>query len=136
MLEPTIRRFKRDKQGISNVIVIMLSLVLIAMIVGNVILWSYDMNQLDWEKMQEKITLVNVSVLANGLQVELRNSSPLTAHVIAIWAANETSHQRFETNLYINSGEEISYVKAVDELPEGNLSFKAVTERGNMAVFP
>jgi len=297
MVEATIRRFKRDKRGISNVVVIMLSLVLIVMIVGNVILWSYDMNQLDWEKMQEKITLTNaqhgttspwfvsqteytteigdrsggsfvqtqtkddrcetftesqtfsiprlslsnefrmnvikyppdaimtlcinirynvtsgnekwfltafnwtslsyrdigfnttagnqpspnewneyavnitdswmsylgnngtmrirfsdegasidestveidffgVNVLASGLQAEVRNSSPLTAHVIAIWVANETSHQRLETNLYVNSGEEISCIIVAEGLPQGNLSFRAVTERGNVAVFP
>ncbi len=59
MLEATIRRFRRDKRGISNVVVAVLSLILIVMIVGNVILWSYDMNQLDWEKMQERISLVD-----------------------------------------------------------------------------
>jgi hypothetical protein len=37
----------------------MLSLVLIMIIVGNVILWSYQMNQLDWEKMQERIDIVS-----------------------------------------------------------------------------
>ncbi len=39
----------------------MLSLVLIVTIVGNVILWSYQMNQVDWEKMQEKIEIIDVS---------------------------------------------------------------------------
>jgi hypothetical protein len=32
----------------------MLSLVLVTVIVANVVLWSYQMNQLDWEKTQEK----------------------------------------------------------------------------------
>jgi hypothetical protein len=39
----------------------MLSLVLIVVIVANVILWSYQMNQLDWEKMRENIAIVDVS---------------------------------------------------------------------------
>jgi len=39
----------------------MLSLVLIVTIVGNVILWSYQMNQVDWEKIQEKIEIIDVS---------------------------------------------------------------------------
>jgi hypothetical protein len=283
----------------SNVVVIMLSLVLIVMIVGNVVLWSYDMNQLDWEKMQEKMTLTDaqrgttspwfvskteytteagtriggsfiqtqtqddnfetfaenltettntprlsflndigiditkyplhditalhirvrynvtsniekwflsaynwtssgysdigfnttsgnqpspniwneytvsltdswtsyvasngtmrvrfsdegtslnettveidffgVDLYAKGLEIYVRNSSPLTAHVVAVWAVNETSHERFETNLYINSGEQSSLTIVTDDLPEGNLSLKVVTERGNMAVFP
>jgi hypothetical protein len=59
MLQAIIRRLKREKRGISTVIVVMLSLVLVVIIVGNVVLWSYQMNQLDWEKMQERIDIVN-----------------------------------------------------------------------------
>jgi hypothetical protein len=59
MLEAIIRRLKHDKRGISNVIVVMLSLVLIVIIVGNVVLWSYQMNQLDWERMEEDISITN-----------------------------------------------------------------------------
>lgn len=53
-------RIKQDQRGISNVIVVMLSLVLVVNIVANVVLWSYQMNQLDWEKMQEDISITNV----------------------------------------------------------------------------
>jgi hypothetical protein len=54
-------RIKQDQHGISNVIVVMLGLVILVTIVANVILWSYQMNQLDWEKMQEDISVVNVT---------------------------------------------------------------------------
>lgn len=60
MLEAIIRRLKRDRRGVSNVIVVMLSLVLIVVIVANVVLWSYQMNQLDWEKMKEGISITNI----------------------------------------------------------------------------
>jgi len=60
MLEAIITRLKHDKHGISTVIVVMLSLVLIVVIVANVVLWSYQMNQLDWEKMKEDINITNV----------------------------------------------------------------------------
>ena len=56
----TTKRLKTDKRGISNVIVVMLSLVLIVIIVSNVVLWSYQMNEVDWERMQEKLSIVNV----------------------------------------------------------------------------
>jgi hypothetical protein len=59
MLEAIIKRLKHDRRGISNVIVIMLSLILIVIIVGNVVLWSYQMNQLDWERMEEDIGITN-----------------------------------------------------------------------------
>jgi len=39
----------------------MLSLVILVIISANVILWSYQMNQLDWEKMQEDINIVDVT---------------------------------------------------------------------------
>lgn len=60
MLEVIIRRLKHDRRGVSNVIVVMLSLILIVVIVANVVLWSYEMNQFDWERMQEKIEIINV----------------------------------------------------------------------------
>jgi hypothetical protein len=56
-----LKPFKREKRGISTVIVVMLSLVLIVLIVGNVVLWSYQMNQLDLERMQETVSLTNVT---------------------------------------------------------------------------
>lgn len=60
-MEAILKRLKRDKRGISNVIVVMLSLVLITIIVGNVVLWSYQMNQLDLERIQETVTVSNVT---------------------------------------------------------------------------
>ena len=53
-------RLKRDRRGVSNIIVVALSLVIIVAIVANVVLWSYDMNQLDWEKMKEDMSITNV----------------------------------------------------------------------------
>jgi len=55
-----MKRLKRDKRAVSNAIVVMLSLVLVVIIVANVVLWSYQMNQLDWEKMKEDISITNV----------------------------------------------------------------------------
>jgi hypothetical protein len=52
-----MKRLRHDKRAVSNALVVMLSLVLVVIVVANVVLWSYQMNQLDWEKMQEKITL-------------------------------------------------------------------------------
>lgn len=52
-------RLRYDRRGISNVIVVMLSLVLIVIIAANVVLWSYEMNQFDWERMQEKIEITD-----------------------------------------------------------------------------
>jgi len=56
-----MKRLKHDKRGVSNVIVVMLSLVLIVVIVANVVLWSYQMNQFDWERMQENLEIVDIA---------------------------------------------------------------------------
>lgn len=55
-----LRRFRLDRRGISNVIVIVLSLVILVVVASNVILWSYQMNQIDWEKTQEESNISNV----------------------------------------------------------------------------
>lgn len=56
-------RIREDRRAVSNVIVFVLGLVIIVVVVSNVFLWNYEMNQLDWEKMQEGIEIVNVSHL-------------------------------------------------------------------------
>jgi len=61
-----LKRFARGKHGVSTVIVVMLSLVILVIISANVILWSYEMNQLDWEKMNEDITITNVTGVTNS----------------------------------------------------------------------
>jgi len=61
-----LRKFRTNKRGISNVIVIVLSLVILVIIASNVILWSYQMNQLDWEKMQENVEIANVTQVTNS----------------------------------------------------------------------
>ncbi|MGD9131862.1 MAG: hypothetical protein PVH73_09870 [Candidatus Bathyarchaeota archaeon] len=57
----TCRRLRRDRRGISNIIVVALSLVIILAIVSNIVLWNYEMTQLDWEKMKENIIISNVA---------------------------------------------------------------------------
>jgi len=55
------RNLWKDRHGVSNIIVVVLSLIIIVVIVANVILWSYQMNQLDWEKMQENVSIENIT---------------------------------------------------------------------------
>ncbi|MFQ6080399.1 MAG: hypothetical protein ACE5OW_01875 [Candidatus Bathyarchaeia archaeon] len=53
-------RLKKDRRGVSNIIVVVLSLVIITVIASNVILWSYQMNALDWEKIRENVIIAGV----------------------------------------------------------------------------
>ena len=56
----TCRRLRRDRRGISNIIVVALSLVIIVAIASNIVLWNYEMNQVDWERLKEGVSIANV----------------------------------------------------------------------------
>jgi hypothetical protein len=60
----------------------------------------------------------------------------LTTHVVSLWILNSTSHQRYDANVFLNSGEEKTYVNMDVILPEDDFVVKVVTERGNIAVAP
>jgi hypothetical protein len=135
MLRAITRHLRRGKRGISTVIVVMLSLVLVVIIVGNVVLWSYQMNQLDIDRMQENFSLTNVTRTINGTSMSIKNSSPLSIHIIAVWIINSTVHQRYSADLFLNSGESTDYIRADISLPQDTFIAKIITERGNAAVF-
>lgn len=56
-----IYRIVRNSKGLSNVVVVMLSLIIVVIIVTNVVLWSYQMNEFDLERMHEDIKIVEVA---------------------------------------------------------------------------
>ena len=82
------------------------------------------------------IDFFSVRTIIDGSRFALRNSSPFTVHIVAIWIVNSTRHQRYSANFFINSGEEIAYIRLDILLPEGNFTSKVVTEKGNMSIFP
>jgi len=135
-LTKRLKPFKREKRGISTVIVVMLSLVLVVIIVGNVVLWSYQMNQLDLERMQETVTITDVSKQgSSGTSMDLKNTGSVGSHIVAIWISTSTTHQRYDADLFLNSGESATYFRTDIEFPKGAFVAKIITERGNVAVF-
>jgi hypothetical protein len=79
MLQAITKRLKRGRRGISTVIVVMLSLVLVVVIVGNVVLWNYQMNQVDMDRMQETLSLTNVTGAARSEWVTAQNEYTINA---------------------------------------------------------
>jgi Na+-transporting NADH:ubiquinone oxidoreductase subunit NqrC len=135
-LQAITRRLKREKRGISTVIVVMLSLVLVVIIVGNVVLWSYQMNQLDIERMQETVTITNLKKHASsGTSIDLKNTGSVGLHIVAVWVSTSTIHQRYDADLFLNSGESATFIRADIEFPKEAFVAKVITERGNVAVF-
>ena len=114
----------------------MLSLVLIVMIVGNVVLWSYQMNELDLERTQETLTLANVTrTEPTGVSMDIKNTGATSLHIVALWITNSTGHQRYDADVFLNAGESITYNRTDIEVPQDAFLAKVVTERGNLAVF-
>ena len=131
----TCHRLKRDRRGISNIIVIALSLVIILAIVSNIVLWNYEMNKMDWEKMKENVIITNVERVTYGSQFTFENDGGLTVHLVSLWIINSTDHQRYDINVFVNSAATKNYIRDDISLPTGNYTVKVVTERGNVAVY-
>jgi len=131
----TWRRFKRDRRGVSNIVVIALSLVIIMAIVSDIVLWNYEMTQVDWEKMRENAIITNVERITDGSQFTFENNGGLTVHLVSLWIINSTDHQHYDINVFVNSAETKNYLREDISLPTGNYTVKVVTERGNKAVY-
>jgi len=131
-----LHRFKRDQRGVSNIVVIVLSFIVLVVIVSNVILWSYQMNQLDWEKSREKIVISSVEFMRpNSVQLIFENQGSSTAHFVSLWINNSTLHDHRDIDVYLDSGETTTYTTTFGWSSQNTYTFNAVTERGNMATF-
>jgi hypothetical protein len=135
-LQAITRLLKGEKRGISTAIVVMLSLVLLVIIVGNVVLWSYQMNQLDRDRIQETVIITDASKHgSSGTEMDIKNTGPLSVHIVAVWVSTSTTHQRYNADLLLNAGESVAYIRNDIEYPKKDFVIKIITERGNVAVF-
>lgn len=134
-MKPVIRHLRSDKRGISTVIVVMLSLALLVTVVGNMVIWSYQMNELDMKRIQENITLKNATQTKSGLTLEIKNNGPEGVQIIALWIIDSENHERHSVDLFVNSGETASFTLADIKLPDSYTLVRIVTEKGNTAVF-
>jgi hypothetical protein len=130
-----MKRLRLDKRGISSVIVAMLSLVLVVIIVSNVILSSYQMNQFDWERTQENVEIVSLASTVVGTTFTLQNKGSVTAHLVSLWVDSTSIHQRYDMNLYINAGDSANYTLSDISLIDNASIVKIITERGTVSVF-
>lgn len=101
----------------SNVVVVVLSLTILVVVVANVVLWSYEMNQLDWERMQEGVSILGVtrSVASSWFPVQGEYTVNIGSRVSgtyedtqAVDGSYETFREETETSSY-NTRAFISY---------------------------
>jgi hypothetical protein len=81
------------------------------------------------------VDFLAVRVLAEGVQFSFHNEGASTCHVVSIWVINSTVHERYEADVFVNSGERLNYTRMNMVLPTSSYLVKAVTERGNIAVY-
>jgi len=81
------------------------------------------------------IDFLGVRAVIDGTRFTFKNEGALTSHLISLWVNNATIHQRYDINLFVNSGENTTYIRADISLPTENFVVKVVTERGNIAMF-
>lgn len=83
-----------------------------------------------------KADWIEFKVLKNGGTLfTFKNEGSLTFHLVSLWVNNSTNHQRYDINVFVNSAETTTYLRADISLPEGQCTVKVVTERGNTAVY-
>jgi hypothetical protein len=71
-----------------------------------------------------------------GTIFTFKNEGSLTLHLVSLWLINSTLHQKYDINLFINSGETATNTYSNVILPDGSYKVKIVTERGNIASYP
>jgi len=81
------------------------------------------------------IDFLAVRAIIDGVSLDVKNSSPLSIHVVAMWINNSTDHQRYSADLFMNAGETATYIRGDIQMPQELFLAKVVTERGNTAVF-
>jgi len=82
-----------------------------------------------------EIDFVGVRVVANGVSFGFKNNGSLTVHVVSLWIITPEVHNHYNANLFMNTGENSTYLLRGVQLPNNSYLVKAVTERGNIAVY-
>ena len=81
------------------------------------------------------IDFLGVRVAINGARFTFKNKGSLTFHLVSLWVINSTIHKRYDLDIFVNSADTLSYLRADIRLPNGQYTVKVVTERGNIAIY-
>ncbi|MCW4008861.1 MAG: hypothetical protein NWF09_09275, partial [Candidatus Bathyarchaeota archaeon] len=82
-----------------------------------------------------EIDFLAVRAIINGTLLDMKNSGPTSVRIMAIWVVNTTMHQRYDVDLFLNSGEAATYCRTDITITQDTYLVKVVTERGNVAIF-
>jgi hypothetical protein len=80
------------------------------------------------------VDFLGVRAVIDWVRFSIRNNGALTSHLVSLWIINATIHQHYDISIFLNSGENATYIRVDMHLPTSNFIVKIVTERGNIAV--
>jgi hypothetical protein len=89
----------------------------------------------DGNKTTIDIDFLAVRAVIDGTTFTFESEGSSTCHLVSLWINNSTIHQRYDIDLFINSGDATSYFRGDIRLPNRPYTIKVVTERGNIAVY-
>jgi len=124
---------RRDQRGVSNIIVVVLGLVIVVIITSNVILWSYEMNQLDWEKMKENIAIVDVTRVGD---VWSYNASEYALGGSTSWVSGSVSDLALDDGVYMTFRSYYSGTDASDFVGNDTSDVDSSADKGTHSDFP
>ncbi len=101
---------------------------------GTVVVKLHDEKN-DSNRTSVEIDFLGVRVVASGVLFSFSNDGSLTAHVVSLWIVNSVTHDHYDVNVFISSGEDETYILSGSQLPASPYFVKAVTERGNIAIY-
>jgi hypothetical protein len=79
--------------------------------------------------------LIELRPPSGGPYFIIRNSGTLTSHIVSLWVVNSSFHQRYDVNIYLNSGQSLVFNRDNIGIPNGQYTIEIVTDKGNQAVF-
>jgi len=82
-----------------------------------------------------KVDWIEFKVVNTDTIFAFENGGSLTCHLVSLWVINSTVHEHYDMNVFVNSGETLSYSRMDIILPSGQYTVKVVTERGHVAVY-
>jgi hypothetical protein len=101
---------------------------------GRIIIKVHDQGP-DSSRTNIDIDRLAARAVVDGAVLTFQNKGPRTAHLVSIWVCNSTAHSRYETDIFVSSGETMFYSRVDITLPNGQYTAKVITERGNTGVY-
>jgi hypothetical protein len=92
-------------------------------------------NQTDSNQTIIDIEFLALRVVIDGTRFTFDNRGALTSRLVSLWVNKSTHHQRFDIDVFVNSGDSTSYICNDIDSPKEKCTVKIVTERGNIALF-